>query len=357
MTNPIANDRTDRLRQAVADALAEKTPLTITGGGSKVFYGRETTGKVLSVEQHRGIVNYYPSELVVTARAGTLLSDLQSELTQAGQMLAFEPPSFNAGATLGGTVACGFSGPRRPFTGSVRDFVLGCRIINGKAEVLSFGGEVIKNVAGYDVSRLMAGALGTLGVLLEISLKVLPLPEAELTCCFELDAEKAFDRMTKLANKALSISGLSYDGYRLYVRFSGAEKAVRAAAAQTGGDAVTAEPDYWRQLNEQRHEFFQTGQNLWRLCLPSATPPLALEGHWYYDWGGGLRWLKSEEPAARIFALAAQAQGHAVLFKGQDRTGDVFQPLTGKLQEINAHLKKAFDPAGLFNPGRMYREW
>lgn len=357
MRKTVANDHTHRLQQAVESALASKTPLMIVGGGSKAFYGRETTGNTLSVNEHRGIVNYHPPELIVTARAGTLLSDLQNELAEAGQMLAFEPPSCNGTATLGGTVACGFSGPRRPFTGSVRDFVLGCRILNGKAEVLSFGGEVIKNVAGYDVSRLMAGALGTLGVLLEISLKVLPLPAAELTCGFELDASQALDKMTKFANRTLPVSGLSYDGCRLYIRLSGAEKAVKAAADQTGGDAVTTEPDYWRQLNEQRHDFFQTDQNLWRLCLPSATPPLALDGSWYYDWGGGLRWLKSEEPEARIFSLAAKAQGHAVLFKGRDRTGDVFQPLTGKLQQLNANIKKAFDPAGLFNPGRMYREW
>jgi glycolate oxidase FAD binding subunit len=179
-----ANDHTRNLQQAVAQALADQTPLNIIGGGSKSFYGREACGKPLYLSGHRGIVNYHASELVVTARAGTLLADLEQTLAEYGQMLAFEPPHFGATATLGGTIACGFSGPRRAFSGSARDFVLGCKIINGKAEVLSFGGEVIKNVAGFDVSRLMAGALGTLGVLLEISLKVLPLPEAEVSCCF-----------------------------------------------------------------------------------------------------------------------------------------------------------------------------
>ncbi|MGZ8094670.1 MAG: glycolate oxidase subunit GlcE [Methylosarcina sp.] len=353
----MANDHTHRLQQAVESALASKTPLMIVGGGSKAFYGRETTGKILSVNEHRGVVNYHPSELIVTARAGTLLSELQESLAEQGQMLAFEPPCYGGAATLGGTVACGFSGPRRPFTGSVRDFVLGCKIINGKAEILSFGGEVIKNVAGYDISRLMAGALGTLGVLLEISLKVLPLPAAELTCCFELGAADALAKMTDLAARPLPVSGLSYDGRILYVRLSGAERAVKAVADKIGGDAVRDGPEYWRKLNEQRHEFFETDQNLWRLCLPSAHNPLALEGDWYYDWGGGLRWLKSEESAARVFSAAANARGHAVLFKGKDRTGEVFQPLTGKLQQLNANIKKAFDPAGLFNPQRMYREW
>jgi glycolate oxidase FAD binding subunit len=355
--NTATNDQTLILQQAVESALVARTPLMIEGGGSKVFYGRETTGKILSVEGHRGIVNYHPSELVVTARAGTLLSELQNVLAKEGQMLAFEPPSYKDTATLGGTVACGFSGPRRPFSGSVRDFVLGCKIINGKAEVLSFGGEVIKNVAGYDISRLMAGALGTLGVLLEISLKVLPLPASELTCCLELDAEDAIAKMAGLTARPLPVSGLSYDGCILYVRLSGAERAVKAAADKIGSDAVAADSGYWRRLNEQRHEFFQTDPNLWRLSLPSATQPLALDGSWYYDWGGGLRWLKSEESAARIFSLAAKAQGHAVLFKGKDRTGDVFQPLTGRLKQLNANIKKAFDPDGLFNPYRMYREW
>lgn len=353
----MANDHTYTLQQAVESALAAKTPLAIAGGGSKAFYGREADGKTLSVNEHRGIINYHPSELIITARAGTLLSELQSVLAEQGQMLAFEPPSFKDTATLGGTVACGFSGPRRPFSGSVRDFVLGCKIINGKAEVLSFGGEVIKNVAGFDVSRLMAGALGTLGILLEISLKVLPLPAAELTSCFELDAADVIARMTALAVRPLPISGLSYDGHILFVRLSGGEKAVKAAADKMGGDMAVADSEHWQQLNEQRHEFFQTDQNLWRLCLPPGAPPLALDGSWHYDWGGGLRWLKSEEPAERIFSLAAQAQGHAVLFKGKDRTGEVFQPLTGKLQQLNANIKKVFDPDGLFNLQKMYREW
>jgi glycolate oxidase FAD binding subunit len=350
-------DHTRSLQQAVAQALAGKVPLNIVGGGSKAFYGRKAAGKPLSVREHRGIVNYHPSELIITARAGTLLGDLEQALAEQGQMLAFEPPHFGDSATLGGTIACGFSGPRRPFAGSARDAVLGCKIINGKAEVLSFGGEVIKNVAGFDVSRLMVGAMGTLGVLLEVSLKVLPLPEAERTCRFELPVADALDRMAKLASGPWPVSGLSYDSRTLYVRLSGAEQAVSAAAARIGGDRAEDDGGYWRALNEQRLGFFRTETDVWRLSLPSASQPLALPGEWIYDWAGGLRWLKTEAPAEAVFAAAEQARGHALLFRGQDRGGDVFQPLAGKLKELNRNIKRAFDPDGLFNPHRMYQDW
>lgn len=351
------NNQTQKIQQAVSLALAHKSPINIIGGGSKAFYGRETCGEPLHVSGHRGIVNYHPSELVITARAGTLLSELEQTLEEQGQMLAFEPPHFGDAATLGGTIACGFSGPRRPFAGSARDFVLGCKIINGKAEVLSFGGQVIKNVAGFDVSRLMAGSMGTLGILLEISMKVLPLPDAEITCVFELTETQALSRMTDLASKPLPVSGLSYDGVGLSIRLSGAESAVKAAAKRIGGDIWTPEADYWQDLNNQRLDFFCTERNLWRLCLPPATKPLALDGEWYYDWGGGLRWLKSEEAPERVFKAAEQAQGHATLFKASERCADVFQPLPEKLQQLNGNVKLAFDPQGLFNPHRMYREW
>ncbi len=352
-----AHDQTLFLQQTVRDAIAAKTPLKISGGNSKTFFGRESTGQLLRVNGHQGIVNYHPSELVITARAGTLLSTIQKTLAGQGQMLAFEPPHFADSATLGGTIACGLSGSRRPFTGSVRDFVLGCKIINGKGEVLSFGGEVMKNVAGYDVSRLMAGAMGTLGILLEVSLKVLPLPAIEQTVCLELNPDAAINKMTALASQSLPVSGLSYDSQILYVRLSGSEKAVTASVNKIGGEADKVDSLFWENLNEQRHEFFQNTMNLWRLCVPSATAQLKLAGDWFYDWGGGLRWLKSEESAQRIFAVAEQAQGHALLFQGEDRSGDVFQPLSGKLQQLNRNIKQAFDPDGLFNPNRMYKDW
>lgn len=345
------------LQQAVRHAVNTSTPLKIVGGNSKTFLGRETAGLPLSTLQHQGIVNYHPSELIITARAGTPLSDIEQTLAEQGQMLAFEPPHFSDKATLGGTIACGLSGPRRPFTGSARDFVLGCKLINGKAEIVSFGGEVMKNVAGYDVSRLMVGAMGTLGVLLEISLKVLPLPALEQTICFELDTVDAIGKMTKLASQSLLVSGLSYDDGILFVRLSGAEKAVKASVGKLGGDQAMADHSFWRRLNEQRLDFFQDDMNLWRIVVPPATTELDLPGTWLYDWGGGQRWLKSEEPAQRVFSAAASAQGHAVLFRSKDRSGDIFQPLSGKLQQLNRNIKQAFDPSDIFNPNRMYGDW
>lgn len=349
-------DRTFALQQAVNDALESRTVLEIIGGGSKSFFGRKAQGQILSLETHRGIVNYQPSELVLTARAGTPLKTIERTLAEQNQMLPFEAPHFGDHATLGGAVACGLSGPRRPFTGSVRDFVLGCKIINGKGEILSFGGEVMKNVAGFDVSRLMAGALGTLGVLLEVSLKVLPLPAYETSLCFELDLDQALSVMNELARRSLPISGLSYDGTVLSVRLSGAESAVRAANAKLGGESIT-KTGFWRNLNEQTLSFFQGGRPLWRISIPPAARPLTLAGTWFYDWGGGQRWLESDEPAERIFAAAKQAEGHALLFRGGDRSGDVFQPEHGALLQINRNLKQAFDPFGIFNPGRKYKDW
>lgn len=350
-------DQTDELQEKVVKALSFGSPLRIVGGNTKSFYGREALGTPLYVGQHNGIVNYYPSELIVTARSGTLLSELSQELAGNGQILAFEPPAFGELATLGGTIACGFSGPRRPFSGSARDYVLGCKIINGNGEILSFGGEVIKNVAGYDVSRLMVGALGTLGLLLEISLKVMPMPEAEITCCIELPRVDAQKKMAALMSRSLPLSGLSFDGRLLFVRFSGNEKAIAAAAKHIGGDEQIVDNSYWSVLNEHRLPFFQGSRNLWRLCLAPAAETLPLEGEWYYDWGGGLRWLLSAEPVDKVFSVTEKAAGHAQLFRGGNRDGDVFQPLTGRLQQLNAKVKSAFDPAGLFNPYRFYRDW
>jgi glycolate oxidase FAD binding subunit len=345
------------LQQAVRHAVDTRTPLKIVGGNSKAFLGREAAGLLLSTLQHQGIVNYHPSELIITARAGTPLSEIEQTLAEQGQMLAFEPPHFSDQATLGGTLACGLSGPRRPFTGAARDFVLGCKLINGKAEIVSFGGEVMKNVAGYDVSRLMVGAMGTLGVLLEVSLKVLPLPALEQTVCFELDIVAAISKMTELASQSLPVSGLSYYDGILYVRLSGGEKAVKASAGKLGGNKTMADHSFWPRLNEQRLDFFQGDMNLWRIVVPPAAAELDLAGAWLYDWGGGQRWLKSEEPAQRVFSAAENVQGHAALFRSKDRTGDVFQPLSGKLQELNRNIKQAFDPSGIFNPNRMYRDW
>lgn len=352
-----SNNLEQSLQQAVNEAYAEKTALQIIAGNSKTFYGRQIHHQPLDVSGHLGIVNYHPSELVITARSGTSLKTLQNILEEQGQMLAFEPPHFSDSATLGGTLACGFSGPRRPFTGSARDFVLGCKILTGRAEILSFGGEVMKNVAGYDVSRLMVGALGTLGVLLEISLKVLPLPEYETTLVFEMDVDQAIETMTSIQLKGRLVSGLSFDGQYLFVRLSGTEKAVKTEAKNLGGEALKTAKKFWKKLREQQFDFFQTQHNLWRLSVPPATAMIEVDGEWLYDWGGALRWLTTDLEAEKIFDLAQQANGHVALFRSTQRVNDSFQPLATGLLQRHRNLKDAFDPGNILNPNKIYSDW
>ena len=350
------NDIGTQLQDRVRDAVAAATPLCIAGGDSKAFHGRTPVGERLEVREHQGIVNYEPTELVISARAGTPLRLVEDTLASEQQMLAFEPPHFGEAATLGGTIACNLSGPRRPYAGAARDFVLGTRVINGKAEILAFGGEVMKNVAGYDVSRLMTGAMGTLGVLLEVSLKILPRPEVELTLAQALPVQEALERLHAWGRLPLPVSGTCYDGRQLVVRLSGTAGAVSAARARIGGDTIDAGHGFWESLREHRHPFFANERPLWRLSLASSTPPLELAGDWLYEWGGAQRWLATEEPAATVRAAAQQAGGHATLYRNMATREAVFQPLSAGLMTLHQRLKQAFDPAGIFNPGRMYPE-
>lgn len=350
-------DLTTHLQDTIRTAAAARTPLQLVGSGSKSFYGRKATGEIVSLIEHQGIVDYQPSELVITARAGTPLQEIETLLDANGQMLGFEPPRFGARASLGGTLACGFSGPRRPYAGAARDFVLGIKIINGTGELLNFGGQVIKNVAGYDVSRLMVGALGTLGVLLETSLKVLPRPAEQLTLVRESDSDEAVRLMNEWAGRPLPLSACCYDGARLYVRLSGAATAVRAARLKLGGETLADAQRFWENVRELRHGFFVSNAVLWRLSVPPATPPLDVPGQWFIDWGGAQRWLRSTASAAVIRAAAEQVGGHATQFRGGDREAAVFQPLAPGLRAVQQRLKHAFDPQGIFNPGRLYADW
>ena len=350
-------DLSTELQARVRDACASRTVLAIRGGGTKAFYGRATQGEVISVAEHEGVVAYEPTELVVTAHAGTRLAELESVLGEAGQMLPFEPPHFGVASTIGGTIACGLAGPRRPFVGAARDFVLGTRIINGRGEILRFGGEVMKNVAGYDVSRLMVGALGTLGVLLEVSLKVLPRPAQEVTLAQQVSLTQALKIMGRLAGQAMPLSGGCFDGEQMFIRLSGAIPAVQASQATIGGDLCENGERLWQQVRDQTHGFFAGEAPLWRLSVPAEVPPLPLEGRWFLDWGGAQRWLRTEQPPAMVQEAAAAVGGHAVLFRGGDRAGDVFQPLAEPVLELHQNLKRAFDPNGILNPGRLYRAW
>lgn len=345
------------LQESVRRAAAERTPLDIVGGGSKHWYGRAPHGETVHVAAHRGVVNYAPDELVLTARAGTPLAQIETLLAEHGQMLPFEPPHFGANATLGGTLACGFSGPRRPYAGSARDFVLGARIINGEGELLRFGGEVMKNVAGYDVSRLMVGSLGTLGIILEASLKVLPRPAREITLAQELDAAQAIETMNRLAGTPVPLSAACYDGNLLYLRLSGAASAVAAARSRVGGNEVTEGEAYWAKVREHTHGFFAGEGPLWRVSVAPAAPFAALPGRWFIDWGGAQRWYRGDAHADAVREIATRAGGHATLFRGGDRRGEVFHPLAEALGALQRRVKAALDPQGIFNPGRMYSHW
>lgn len=352
----------EHFAHAINAAAKNKKPLYIRGGNSKHFYGdllTEYAHDTLDVTTFSGVVNYEPSELVVTARAGTRLADLETMLTEHQQMLAFEPPHFDENATLGGCIASGLSGPRRAYTGAARDFVLGVRMIDGRGDDLHFGGQVMKNVAGYDISRLMTGAMGTLGVLLEVSLKVLPLPPTEITLCLLMKEPEAIDRMHQWASKPLPISATCFYDDSLFVRLSGTESAVHAARARLGGEEINQGKAFWQSIREHTHPFFHSGTRLWRLSIKSSTPPLLLPGQQLIEWGGALRWLATDENLNEkiIRSQAEIASGHATLFYGDKSSLQAFHPLTTHMMTLHKRLKQKFDPAGIFNPGRMYPEY
>lgn len=346
----------DQFAEAIRHAIARRRPIRIRGSGSKDFYGGAAQGEVLDTTAYRGIVDYAPEELVITARAGTPLAEIEAALAAQGQMLPFEPPHFGPRATLGGCVAAGLSGPRRASLGAVRDFVLGVHMMDGKADALRFGGQVMKNVAGYDVSRLMAGSLGTLGLILDVSLKVLPRPKAEATIQFECDEAQALEKMNCWAGEPLPISATCYHDQVLTLRLSGAETAVQAAHAKLGGQSLAAGEEFWRGIREQSANFFRGHAPLWRLSLPS-TAALDLPGKQLIEWGGALRWVFTEAEPGAVRAAAEQAHGQATLFRGASKPQSVFHPLPKPLVAVHRRMKRAFDPHGIFNQGRMYSDF
>lgn len=296
---------------------------------------------------------------MVTARCGTPLAELERLLAEHGQMLAFEPPHFGPGATVGGCVAAGLSGPRRASAGAVRDFVLGVRVLDGRGRELSFGGRVMKNVAGYDVSRFLVGSMGTLALLLEVSLKVLPRPPAERSLRLEMDETSALEAMNRWGGEPLPISATAWASGVLTVRLSGAQAAVRAAAAKIGGEPLAEDEArrFWEAVREQTDPFFSGAAPLWRLSVPSVAPPVGLSGRQLIEWGGALRWWKTAAPAAEVRAAAAKAGGHATLFRAAEKSAGAFAPLSPELEKLHRALKKVFDPAGILGFGRMYPEF
>jgi glycolate oxidase FAD binding subunit len=340
--------------ERIREAAARRSPLRLRGGGSKDFYGNGLRGEILDTRSYAGIAAYEPTELVVSARCGTSLSELETILEANHQCLPFEPPHFGPGATVGGCVAAGLSGPRRAAAGALRDFVLGLKLVDGRGEALSFGGQVMKNVAGYDVSRLVAGSLGTLGLIAEVSLKLAPRPHAEATLRLEMPQERALELMNRWSGQPLPITATAWCDGELTVRLSGSAAGVRAAAASIGGSAIDGE--FWIGIREQRDAFFAGAEPLWRLSVSSASSPIHIEGRQLVEWGGGLRWLKSTAHATAIRDAARRAKGHATLFRAADKSAGCFSPLEPVLERVHRELKAAFDPAGIFNPGRMYPE-
>jgi len=358
----------DDIIERIREAGAKGTPLRIRGGGSKDFYGGPLEGEPLDIAGHSGISSYEPSELVVTVRAGTPLAELEALLAQQGQCLPFEPPRFGAvgQGTVGGMVAAGLAGPSRASVGSVRDFVLGAQLINGRGELLTFGGQVMKNVAGYDVSRVLAGSLGVLGVIAELSLKVLPVAPAEATLAFECSQADALRMLNQWGGQPLPLNASAWmDGW-LYLRLRGAQAAVEAACRQLGGERAAADDSAasWMALRDQTLPFFAergAGQDLWRIAVPQTAPVLAIEGTPLVEWHGGQRWyLLPPGHAQKVRTAARAAGGHATLFARAEEEGDEarsaepFDTLSPALQKIHAALKREFDPHGLFNPGRLY---
>jgi glycolate oxidase FAD binding subunit len=351
-------ERIDHLSRTIRDAAQQERPLRIRGGGTKDFYGEELRGEALEITPYRGIVTYEATELVITARGGTPLAEVEAALREKGQLLAFEPPHFGAAATLGGCVSAGLSGPRRAYSGAVRDFVLGVRLLDGTGRDLRFGGQVMKNVAGYDVSRLVAGSLGTLGVLLEISLKVLPAPPVETTLLLACSGSEAVGLMNQWSAKPLPITATSWREDELSVRLSGALPAVESAIAKIGGTRIDPETAdrFWTGIREQTDPWFTGTRPLWRLSVKSTTPPLPVPGETLLEWSGALRWLRSGADPREVRDAARAAGGHATLFRSADKSPGAFHPLPEGLMAVHRRLKRAFDPAGILNPGRLYAD-
>ena len=344
----------ETFQQKIREAAQRHAALRLRGGGTKDFYGNALRGEVLDTRGYAGIVDYEPTELVVTAKCGTRLGELEATLAENHQMLPFEPPHFGEGATVGGCIAAGLSGPRRAAAGALRDFVLGVKLIDGRGQALRFGGQVMKNVAGYDVSRLVAGSLGTLGLIAEVSLKLAPLPAQETTLRLEVPQARALELMNRWAGQPLPISASAWHEGELSVRLSGSAPGVRAAAAVIGGAPVDG--GLWGKLREHTDAFFAGDEPLWRLALPPTSPPLELEGRQLIEWNGGLRWLRSGISASALGDTVRRLKGHATLFRGADKRAGCFAPLEPVVERLHRGLREAFDPAGIFNPGRLLAE-
>lgn len=349
-----------QLQEQISAARNEGNQLLIQGGGTKSTLGRATNtdAQLLSTAEHSGIVNYQPVELVMTVRAGTPLAEIDQALEENGQMLVCDPMRFGGAATIGGSLATNQAGPARPWVGSLRDHVLGIKLINGKAEHLKFGGQVMKNVAGYDVSRLQAGAMGTLGLITEVSFKVLPKPAASATIAQELPLTDAIRRMNQIAGGSKPISGACWVEGRMYLRFDGAARAVAASIKDSDGEQLTSEQaqQFWHDLRELQLGFYigKEQRTLWRFSVNPAAEATMLDQAWLINWVGAQRWLQGDFDPRELQALAQSMGGEVVRYRGGNRSDDIHQQNNPVLQRLHQRLKRALDPDNIFNPGRLY---
>jgi glycolate oxidase FAD binding subunit len=346
------NIETD-LTEQIGAVAATGGALEIVGNGSKRFYGEALDALAIEVSAHSGVIDYDPAELVITLRAGCRLREVEALLAQHRQMFAFEPPHFAADASIGGMVASGLAGPRRGFAGSIRDYVLGAKMIDGRGEILQFGGRVIKNVAGFDLSRVLVGSLGTLGVILEVSIRVMPMHPLETTLAFEHgSADAHIQWINELGSQPYPISASVWHAGHSRLRLSGSEQGVRHAITELGGDEIEFD---WNELREQSHEFFVEGEPLTRVALPPAKLDLLQDESQLIEWGGAQRWLCGEVDIGNLRERLESEAGSVCAFRGHAADVPVFQPLAPAMLKLQRNIKSSFDPAGIFNVGRIYQ--
>ncbi len=351
MTAIKQHDLEQTLQEQIRESVANAQPLQIVGNGSKAFYGNASKGEYLKVSEHSGVIDYDPAELVITLRGGCKLHEVEALLAEQGQMFGFEPPHFSEQASIGGMVASGLCGPRRSYAGGIRDYILGIKIIDGRGDILSFGGRVIKNVAGFDVSRFMVGTMGTLGALLEVSLRVIPKFETEQTLVFQhASAEQHIQWINELAGQPLPISASLWHQQQSLVRLSGSEQGVSNAVKKTGGEKAT---DIWPSLREQSHVFYEGQSHIARISLPPTTQ-FQLDQDQLIEWGGAQRWLVGDNDYPVLRERLQHFGGSLCVYRGASEAVPAFQPLDELLLALQRNLKSKFDPARIFNRGRFY---
>lgn len=354
---PESNDISISLQEQVIKAIESSTPLFIHGGKSKFFYGYPVEGEPLDISHHTGVISYEPSELCITVRAGTKLSDIEELLAENNQILPFEPPYYSKHATIGGAIATGIAGPRRAYTGSVRDAILGVQIINGEGEIANFGGQVMKNVAGYDLSRLMVRSQGTLGVILNVSLRLLPKPETNITITFDATQKEALEYFKALRLKQLPITATAWYDNQAFLRLSGSEPILKSCKDDLNGNQLNDADDFWAKIRDHHHLFFkQDDKPLWRISLPPSTDEITQLGDDpLIEWGGAQRWFFSNAPANIIQSVIRAENGHATLFKTNAQGASHFPLLEENLLALHKSVKRKMDPHGIFNPNRIYQ--